>query len=428
MPLSVSPNPPYKRFAYIAKQYGDKHPDAVLDTFWVLSDTVGIERPADRFGWAMAWRSVVSAPSAATRYGMWETGRFRRAGSNEEHTPSELLQMAVEELSDVPEMQRGRESDALWPWVARELVRSKEAALESGDVDDYIAQFDELRGRGPALSLWQQQNRVDLGRVSLDEAVIALADFEVAGRRVPQGNVEYQWPDGWTVQRLTEPEQLKAEGEVMQHCVGEYCSQVAEGATIVYSLRDPAGNPHATVEFNNALNRFVQVQGKQNQTPLPKYMNRVKEFAATRNIIATIGLTSDEAQKLEAYGDDLGYDAWQEASSRSGFAIVDSEEPDIIDIDLHDVVEDVFPHTDPHAWSDAGLETDIEDTVSEAARSRWEEEWSNANDTLESIIADLVDEAPDEDELEEAAETALNESGIEWGRNDLRHVVSEVES
>ena len=41
---------------------------------------------------------------------------------------------------------------------------------------------------------------------------------------------------------------LKYEGEMLQHCVGGYCPDVAEGRSRIYSLRDAEGKPHVTIE------------------------------------------------------------------------------------------------------------------------------------------------------------------------------------
>lgn len=41
---------------------------------------------------------------------------------------------------------------------------------------------------------------------------------------------------------------LEGEGEVMGHCVGDYCDDVLAGNTRIFSLRDAKGMPHVTVE------------------------------------------------------------------------------------------------------------------------------------------------------------------------------------
>jgi hypothetical protein len=43
-------------------------------------------------------------------------------------------------------------------------------------------------------------------------------------------------------------EALKYEGDVMGHCVGTYCPDVAEGRSRIYSLRDPSGASRVTIE------------------------------------------------------------------------------------------------------------------------------------------------------------------------------------
>jgi hypothetical protein len=43
---------------------------------------------------------------------------------------------------------------------------------------------------------------------------------------------------------------LNAEGQMMGHCVGSYCEQVSGRGTRIFSLRDPQGKPHVTVEVN----------------------------------------------------------------------------------------------------------------------------------------------------------------------------------
>lgn len=41
---------------------------------------------------------------------------------------------------------------------------------------------------------------------------------------------------------------LNHEGEIMGHCVGGYCEEVARGGTKIFSLRDPKGGSHVTIE------------------------------------------------------------------------------------------------------------------------------------------------------------------------------------
>lgn len=121
---------------------------------------------------------------------------------------------------------------------------------------------------------------------------------------------------------------LNAEGKAMGHCVGGYCDEVAERGTKIYSLRDAKGNPHVTVEvrpgrvsykyltttpdpdnpaqtlhdrvqserrgngdyesyalelvnklgLNAPSPEIMQIKGKQNATPVEKYLPYVQDF------------------------------------------------------------------------------------------------------------------------------------------------------
>lgn len=45
---------------------------------------------------------------------------------------------------------------------------------------------------------------------------------------------------------------LKYEGEMLKHCVGGYCPDVISGKSRIFSLRDEAGRPHATIEVGKS--------------------------------------------------------------------------------------------------------------------------------------------------------------------------------
>jgi hypothetical protein len=287
MPTSahvLQPNTPIKRFEYVAKTYGEKHPDVVLEAFFILADTVGIERPEREFEFARRYDFLARAPR--------------------EDVAKELLAEALVELQDDPRMTRGREADALWPWLARELVKLKKRGAPWREYSE------EVGGKGPALALWQTQNRIDLGRWQLPQVLEALEDFEVEGQDdIPQGEVVYEFGDGWTVQQLETEDQLDAEGEAMQHCVGTYCEAVESGASTIYSVRDPKGQPHATIEFDTQLGILKQVQGKQNRDPEPRYQERVDEFLASDAAPATDPHVKAVYDALEQQvdSDDIGY-------------------------------------------------------------------------------------------------------------------------
>ena len=79
--------------------------------------------------------------------------------------------------------------------------------------------------------------------------------------------------DGYHIIRLITPAALDRESSEMQHCVGNggYDDRLRDGIHEYLSLRDTAGKAHATIESRKG--RVVQIQGKQNQPPISKYID-----------------------------------------------------------------------------------------------------------------------------------------------------------
>lgn len=122
---------------------------------------------------------------------------------------------------------------------------------------------------------------------------------------------------------------LKYEGDMMGHCVGGYCEDVAKGNSRIFSLRDSKGRPHVTIEtepsrhlggVGNAINEIepglwdkmidqgaymdtwgwlkenrpdiyqkmtaeniVQVKGKSNMAPKDEYLPFVQDFIKSKD-------------------------------------------------------------------------------------------------------------------------------------------------
>lgn len=416
-------NPPLNRFRYIAKTYGDKYPQAVLETFFALADTVGIEHPEREFNFARRYDVLGRSPR--------------------EEITRELVDEALIELADDSRMKRGRESDALWPWVAQQLVKAQKEdekrrrdGLHSWSFADAV---EKLQGLGPALALWQRTKRINLGQWSLDDALDALEEFEVEAREIPQGEVVHRWPDGWTVQELA-PEDLEVEGEVMQHCVGDYCEEVESGETVIYSLRDPQGKPYVTMEFNPVIRRFLQIHGKQNTRPKPEYMKRVDEFAATGDVRSALRLTPEEEGELNELGFELaqaafdpsedGYLALQETGRPGGMHLGDDDE---------EIAERVWEHGDAlDMLQEAAprLARQAHEAVEEGIERRWSELLDEGMQALEQLAWKLVDEVEalvrsgeleDIDEAHEHVRQAYFDADYPFGPVDLEYLWGVVE-
>ena len=121
------------------------------------------------------------------------------------------------------------------------------------------------------------------------EQMVAKDDEDMAGQY--KGQKVFDLPGGWWIAQLT-PADCQIEGELMGHCVGGYARGVAEGKTGIYSLRDPKGMPHATIEMNPLGSatevtdkitgwEVTQVQGKQNREPIPEYKKMLAQWFAS---------------------------------------------------------------------------------------------------------------------------------------------------
>jgi hypothetical protein len=97
---------------------------------------------------------------------------------------------------------------------------------------------------------------------------------------------------------------LDIEGCEMGHCVGGYCDPVSQGQMKIYSLRDPANEPHATIEVippgpageyreqdlvaysdtKRTKGRVGQIKGKGNAPPNEKYRPMIKQWLANTDL------------------------------------------------------------------------------------------------------------------------------------------------
>lgn len=120
--------------------------------------------------------------------------------------------------------------------------------------------------------------------------------------------VEYELPDGWTIVRMLTPEALDRESAIMQHCVGQgsYDHKIKgiDKKDGIFSLRDPAGKPHATLEV--FCGHVEQLQGKQNAVPLQNYVDmvvRYLEWAGIRVTSRELALVTDRSGKIHSFYD-----------------------------------------------------------------------------------------------------------------------------
>ena len=149
----------------------------------------------------------------------------------------------------------------------------------------------------PEIADWAAQVNPNISSYSPDQAMQASDEWHqmMAGQgegkmyeATKQENIAYgpDWKNpkynGWTIQKVISENDLLAEGNKMDHCVGSYCERVEEGFSKIYSLRDPQNKPHITMETDD-FDRVEQIQGKSNSIPKSEYREMMKEWIQSPN-------------------------------------------------------------------------------------------------------------------------------------------------
>jgi hypothetical protein len=152
--------------------------------------------------------------------------------------------------------------------------------------------YNTFRNKIREIADWYGEVRPDISSYSAQEAAVASDEWHrmMAGegegknyQPTKQENIVYgpEWQNpewrGWTVQKVVGENDLLAEGNMMNHCVGSYCEKVDEGFSFIYSLRDPENKPHITIEVDGS-GGIEQMQGNSNQDPDEKYRPMIKEW------------------------------------------------------------------------------------------------------------------------------------------------------
>lgn len=95
-----------------------------------------------------------------------------------------------------------------------------------------------------------------LNKVSVADAARLAHDYRVADEAAALSELPRvrEYPEGYAWHELTNEDPavldkiLKREGDIMQNCIGGYCSDVIDDGTRLFSLRDPSGKPHVNIE------------------------------------------------------------------------------------------------------------------------------------------------------------------------------------
>lgn len=382
------------------------------------------------------------------RYGNWQkfADKFNDFLNNPQARPDLQTPEAQQFLQQLQGSYLNDKTDELMPWLTREWKKGRikandphvENLLRFDAGPDY--EYDDPYEAGGTntfhrlmpedLNHWADWYRsdhpsrqgVDIMQMQTPQLHQTIKDWDAEMREKAQGqaqlrgDIEHSYPDGWTVQKLTTPEQLEEEGEKMGHCVGGYYPSVQAGQSLIYSLRDHQNEPHATWEVEpkwfesddpeeqryaepytwtdelkarkargelHAIpNRgtMVQVQGKGNHEPIDDYKQRIKDYFGTMPEEDRPTFEGEEYSDLEdlGYGDDRG--------RGEPYGLSDPKDiyhwPDIVE-NLHDA----------YSPSARGSGYDAEDLVRIAHEQ-------NALPEVEKHVRDLEEKKRDEEQEE----------------------------
>ncbi len=200
--------------------------------------------------------------------------------------------------------------DGYIPWLAKHA--------RAGKLDTGTSLYYDMKASFRAICVWASETKTDIGKVSIEEALEkAKAYVPRAAKKALQDSdanpVVYRFPDGYKVVNLKTDEALKLEGDRMKHCVGNYCSNVKEGTSVIYSLRSPEGDPEkdVTLEYNPEKGTFAEPYGQMfgpgNRKPNPEQQKYLIEFLEAKFPHDKVGLlmAGKPAKDIDLNGADL---------------------------------------------------------------------------------------------------------------------------
>lgn len=179
-----------------------------------------------------------------------------------------------------------------WGHAARRELKNFYAGKKEHEAvaADFILPFWPLRNIFDELTVWVNRARVDIHNYSWGEALQAMREWNTDSPAYDNTDeVQFEWPDGWKIVKVSSANNLQVEGNKMRHCVGSYADKVQDGTVEIVSLRDAKNEPHVTVEIilssyswpvSGQLSSGLvqQIKGVDNSDPKPAYKAKLKEF------------------------------------------------------------------------------------------------------------------------------------------------------
>lgn len=231
---------------------------AVYDSLWD-TDSGRLEAPE---GWTP--RRPLQGPTYDPKVDEPPSQQAKKAvgqllKKNEEANLAQLYPAMAKAIMDLES--NHPESYKLWPWFVKHMKDDYTSQCAYGYLPElgrgqlnFDHEVDVVGEGGKILNQLRQENKIpqnfDIAKLNFKEFEEWLMEWKRDNREsLSAGAVVYDFGNGYTIQKLTTPEQLQFEGDEMGHCVGGYHYQVERGDTIIYSLRDSKNIPHVTIEI-----------------------------------------------------------------------------------------------------------------------------------------------------------------------------------
>lgn len=134
----------------------------------------------------------------------------------------------------------------------------------------------------------EDQYRTGLGRVDVEQAERedkGDIDPELRSLREMYPKTVAPRKSGWHIKQLQDAEDLRAEGTMMGHCIGndeKYGNCLENGLIDAYSLRDPKGRPHVTWHYNSD-GSLAEMFGPNDDDIKPEYQDMLNEWGVQEN-------------------------------------------------------------------------------------------------------------------------------------------------
>jgi hypothetical protein len=151
-------------------------------------------------------------------------------------------------------------------------------AKKNTDVNLKMSEGFPVHKEYPEGYRWIELTKPEKGEHLLTDLDRRIIQQRQEGNPVPQELMD-KTLDQRAMQKLEEA--LKYEGDVMGHCVGTYCPDVASGRSRIYSLRDPSGAPRVTIEVQPNMGGMSPSEFYHSREIPPSLLEKINQAEAS---------------------------------------------------------------------------------------------------------------------------------------------------